>query len=185
MNERISQAILCPTRPMSRRHAVSLLIAFLCGVAVGALGPTLFRLAASRLLFPEHRTEVVRLTSPDGRADAVAERIECGAPCSSGYAVSVVPKGVADATEATQRVFLAGEIVNPQLKWSEPHVLDIAYDKALIESFRNVAYPLGRPGNVESWGYAVEILLSASSCDKKCAPSVPKSSPGKPAFPGW
>jgi len=148
---------------MNRRHAVSLLFSFLCGVAVAAFGPTLFRLAASRLIFPVHQTEVARVTSPDGQVDAVAERIECGAPCSSGYAVSVVPKGVAHPTEAIQRVFLADDIVNPQLKWSEPHILDIGYDKVVIQNFHNVAYPLGRPGNVESWRYTVEVLLSPSS----------------------
>lgn len=148
---------------MNRQHALSVLLSFVSGIAVGLLAPWLFHKAADKVLFPEHCIEVARVTSPDGRVDAVAERVDCGAPCSSGYSVSVVPRGAAFPSEPAQRIFLADGIVNPQLKWDEPHLLDIAYDKALIQNFRNVSYPLGRPGNIESWDYAVEVHLSPSS----------------------
>ena len=35
--------------------------------------------------------------------------------------------------------------------------------ESLIVVFRNVTYPLARPGNVESWQYGVEIHLSPST----------------------
>jgi hypothetical protein len=148
---------------MDRQHALSVFFPFVSGIAITLLGMWLFHRIAETAVFPEHRTEVARVTSPDGRVDAVAERVDCGAPCSSGYIVSVVPRGVAGPSAPTQRIFWADDIVNPQVRWNESHLLDIAYDKALIQNFRNVAYPLGRPGDVESWEYAVEVHLSPSS----------------------
>lgn len=148
---------------MNRRHSLAVFLSFVFGIAIAVLAPWLFHAAADKVLFPEHRTEAARITSPDGSVDAVAERIECGAPCSSGYAVSIVARGAAAPRDPVQQIFLAADTVNAQLRWKEPHLLDIAYDRAFIHSFRNVAYPLGRSGNAESWHYAVEIHLSPSS----------------------
>ena len=148
---------------MNRRNGLIALACFFSGVAAALLAPWLFRLAANKVVFPEQRTEVLRIISPDGTVDVVAERIDRGAPCSSEYIVSVVPKGAAQPSQPAQRVFQADQIVNPQLKWAESHLLEIAYDKAFIEEFRNVAYPFARPGEIESWHYAVESRLSPSS----------------------
>jgi hypothetical protein len=148
---------------MGWKRVLLVLVSFVSGITLALLTPWLFHVAAGKILFPERRTEVSRVTSPDGRVDAVAERIDCGAPCSSGYSVSVVPRGATLPNDPAQRIFLADDIVNPQVKWDELHLLDIGYDKAFIQNFRNVTYPLGRPGNVESWGYAVEVHLSPSS----------------------
>jgi len=120
---------------------------------------------AHRVIFPEHREEVQRITSPDGTVDAVAENIDCGAPCGLAFAVSVVRKGARASKESARQIFLADDVVNLQLHWREPHLLDVAYDRALILEFRNVAYPLAQPGNAESWRYGVEIHLSPSSSD--------------------
>jgi len=148
---------------MNRDRVLIALISFVAGLVVAGAGPLLIRSAAARLIFPERRTEMARITSPDGTVDAVAERIDCGAPCSSGYAVSVVPKGTAAPSDSAQWVFLAEDTVNARVQWKQPHLLDIGYDKALIHNFHNVAYPLGRTGKVESWQYTVEIHLSPSS----------------------
>jgi len=148
---------------MNRPYALSVFLSFVAGMAVAIVVPGLIRAVADKVLFPEHRTEIVRVTSPDGAVDAVAERIDCGAPCSSGYIVSVVPRGTSAPKGSVQQVFLANDVLNAQVQWKEPHLLDIAYDKAFINSFRNVTYPLGRPGNVESWRYAVEVHLSPTS----------------------
>ena len=145
------------------RTAVLFFLAFLGGVAVGALAPWIVKVSAARLLFPETRSEVARVTSPDGVVDAVALRIDCGAPCSSAYAVSVVPKGTFPPKNSDRQFFLADEITNPQIRWKESHLLDIAYDRASIGSFRNVVYPLGKVGAPETWHYAVEARLSPSS----------------------
>jgi len=148
---------------MKRPRGLSIFLSFIAGIVVGVVAPRLLRGGADKVLFPEHRHEIARATSPDGTVDAVMEGIECGAPCSSGYSVSVVPKGGPPPKDTVQQVFVADDVVNAQIRWNEPHLLDISYDKAFIHSFRNVTYPLGRPGNVESWRYAVEIHLSPSS----------------------
>jgi hypothetical protein len=148
---------------VNRRHLLATVVSFFAGIAVAFLGPRLIHAAAARLLFPENRTEIARIPSPDGMVDAVAQRTNCGAPCSSSYVVSIVPKGAIAPRDSEKQVFLADDIVNAQVRWKEPHLLDIGYDKAFIENFRNVTYPLGSPGDVESWHYAVEVHLSPSS----------------------
>lgn len=147
---------------MNHRHAVSVFISFTAGMLVTIAAPRLIR-AAAVLIFPEHRTEVMRVSSPDGTVDAVAEQIDCGVLCSSTFEVSIVAKGAAALRDPVQDVFIADDVVNAQVRWKELHLLEIAYDKALIHSFRNVTSPLGRPGNVDSWRYRVEIRLSPSS----------------------
>jgi hypothetical protein len=148
---------------MKRSRVLFVFLSFSAGIAVGILAPWLLRDGAGRVLFPEHRHEIARATSPDGTVDAVMEGIECGAPCSSGYSVSVVPKGSAPPKDPVQHILVADDMVNAQIRWNESHLLDISYDRAFIHSFRNVTYPLGQRGNVESWRYAVEIRLSPSS----------------------
>lgn len=148
---------------MKHPRAVSVFLSFIAGIAVGIVAPRLIQRGADRLLFPEHHREIARATSPDGTVDAVMEGIECGAPCSSGYSVSVVPKGSAPLKDPVQQVFVADDVVNAQIRWNEPHLLGISYDKAFIHNFRNVAYPFGRPGDLGSWRYVVEIHLIPSS----------------------
>jgi hypothetical protein len=148
---------------MNRRQGLNVLLSFLAGVAVALVAPRLILAAANVILFPDHHTEIMRVTSPDGTVDAVAERIDCGALCSSNFAVSIVPKGGAALSDPVQQVFIADDMVNAKIVWKESHLLEIAYDRAFIHSFRNVSNPLGRPGNVESWQYEVEIRLAPSS----------------------
>ena len=137
-------------------------LSFIGGAVLATVVPRIIHAAADRLLFPETRTEVSRVSSPDGIVDAVVQRINCGTPCS-GYAVSIVAKGATAAGDPNTQIFLAEDVANAQIRWSEPHLLDISYDKALINSFRNVTHPLGKLGNIESWHYAVEVHLSPSS----------------------
>lgn len=148
---------------IKKRQALLIVLSFIAGVGATISIPRLVRGGVNRLIFPEHRQEVGRLTSPDGTVDAVAQRIDCGAPCSSEYAVSVVPKGAIASTDPVQQVFLADDAVNAQVGWKESHLLDISFDKAFIHNFHNVTYPMGRSGDVESWRYAVEIHLSPSA----------------------
>ncbi len=144
---------------MNRRQTLSLLVAFVAGIAAAIWIPRI----ADNLFSAEHREEVERLTSPDGTVDAVAEDISCGAPCGLGYAVSVVPKGAPPSKGSLRQVFHADDVVNLRLRWREPHLLVIGYDRALILDFSNVAYPLAQPGNPDSYHYGVEIQLSPSS----------------------
>jgi TonB family protein len=147
---------------MNAPRTLAVFLSFAAGIAIGIAAPRLIH-GADKLLFPEHRHEIVRATSPDGAVDAVMEGIECGAPCSSGYAISIVAKGSAPRKDPVQQVFVANDVVNGQIRWEESHLLDISYDKAFIHNFRNVAYPFGRGGDVNSWRYAVEVHLTPSS----------------------
>jgi len=148
---------------MNRRHTLSVFLSFFVGVAVAVFLTWLVHGGIDRVFFPVHRQEVARVTSPDGAVDAVMENMDCGAPCPSEYSVSVVAKGGSVPTDRTQYVFLAADAVSLQIRWKQPHLLEIAYDRAFIDSFRNVTYPLGTAGNEESWRYGVEIRLAPSS----------------------
>jgi hypothetical protein len=148
---------------VNRRRALSLIVAFAAGGVAAVWIPRLIGDIADRVIFPKHREEVQRINSPDGVVDAVVERIDCGVPCGLDYAVSVVRKGAPANEELVRQTVLADDAVNLHLHWREPHLLDVAYDRAHIVEFRNVTYPLAQPGNVESWRYQVEIHLSPSS----------------------
>ena len=55
-------------------------------------------------------------------------------------------------------------MLDEKLSWKQPHLLSIAYNRALIHEFRNVAYPLGEYGAKErNWHYKVEIQLAPSA----------------------
>jgi hypothetical protein len=146
-----------------RRQALIAILSFVIGAVCAAALPKLTGSVADKLILPEDHRETARITSPDGTVDAVTELTECGAPCSSIYSVSIVPKGTLLSQNTVQKIFVADETVNLQVMWREPHLLEIAYDRAFILDFRNVAYPFGRSDHPESWADAVEIRLSPSS----------------------
>jgi hypothetical protein len=130
---------------------------FLAGIACAVVVPLLLGRAADRLFDVK---EIARVTSPDGAVDAVMIRDNCGAPCSYGYSVFVVPKGQAAPSDLKRNVFSADEMVGERLAWKQAHLLSVVYEKALIYSFRNVSYPLGEfHARQKNWNYKVEIQL--------------------------
>lgn len=167
----------------TRYHVVWVFLSFVAGIAVTISAPLLFRSVAERWFFPVQYREIGRVTSPDGAVDAVMEEGNCGAPCSFVYYVSIVPKGSAGLNDPAQQVFIADDVVNARIRWSEPNLLDIGYDKALIDSFHNVAYPFARSGNADSWRDEVEVRLAPSSARfsylKDATAPVHTSQPGQ------
>jgi hypothetical protein len=137
--------------------------AFIAGVVVTAFGPSLVNSALSKIILPEHRWEVARVASPDGTVDAVIVGSGCGPLCSDTYQVTVVPKGAKAPTSVEQYAFSADDMVDAELRWKQPHLLEIEYKKARINDFRNVAYPFAKFGDQESWKYRVELRLAPSS----------------------
>lgn len=137
--------------------------AFIAGIAVTALGPTLINNVLSRMILPEHRWEVARVASPDGTVDAVMMGSGCGPLCADTYLVTVVPKGAKAPTDNERYAFSADDMVDAQLHWKQPHLLEIAYKKARINDFRNVSYPFAKFGDQASWEYEVELRLAPSS----------------------
>jgi len=148
-----------------RRQLLQISLAFILGIAFANFVGKLIYRGIDKVLFPEHRTEIARVTSPDGAVDAVMMVSNCGAPCSNTYSVIVVPKGRKVPDDSVQYVFSADDMVNPQVSWKQAHLLEIAYAKAFINAYRNVSSPFGVPGNVESWDYEDEIRLAPSSPD--------------------
>jgi|SRR5450631_710452 hypothetical protein len=113
--------------------------------------------------FPLSFEEISRVTSPDGAVDAVMIQDNCGAPCSFGYSVFIVPKGQSAPRDFEQDVFHADSMADEKLGWRPERVLEIAYRKAEIYKFRNISYPLGEYGAKEkNWEYRVEVRLAPS-----------------------
>src|SRR5262249_4009572 len=81
--------------------------------------------------------EEFRVTSPTGQFDAVLIRKGYGGALGGfEWYLSIVPRGSA-AIERTV-VFQAGKMRGEKLTWSEPHLIELCYDVALIEHFRNL-----------------------------------------------
>jgi hypothetical protein len=139
---------------------IPIVLSFIAGAASVVAVPALVSKLADKIILPKDHREIARTTSPDGSVDAVTEDIECGAPCAATYEVSVVPKGAKASADPVRQILIADDATDLRVAWKQPHLLDIAYSRALIDSFRNVAYPFAQMGNRESWGYGVEIRLT-------------------------
>jgi|HubBroStandDraft_1064217.scaffolds.fasta_scaffold21221_2 hypothetical protein len=78
------------------------------------------------------RNEVLRITSPDGKVDAIAFETDCGAVCSFGYEIWLAPKG---SHRGEQVAWLDAAIRNEQacgvnLKWLDADKLSVEYLRA-------------------------------------------------------
>ena len=62
-------------------------------------------------------------------------------------------------------VFQAGKMRGEKLTWSEPHLIELCYDVALIEHFRNLwsLDEIGDAGALGERDYHVEIRLVPST----------------------
>jgi len=145
-----------------RRFLLCLIAAFLAGVAVAVVVPSMIARAAARL-FPDKLSEISRATSPDGAVDAVMVEDHCGVPCSYSYTVFVVPKGNPAPTDFRHQLFSADDMLGERIVWKQPHLLEISYTRARIYAFRNISYPFGEYGTRDkSWDYKVELTLAPS-----------------------
>ena len=87
-----------------------------------------------------HGTEAMRVTSPDGKLDAVlVEDSSGGALGGVFWSVYVVPKGYAAPRDVMKRLFFADELTRGAIAWTKPYLIEIRYDKASIMQFRNVS----------------------------------------------
>jgi hypothetical protein len=137
---------------------------FIAGVVCTLVVPKVFLFLLNRVIFPEQRTEVSRVTSPDGTADAVAIRTDCGAPCSTNYSVFLVPRGTRIRGSSAQPAFSADDVSGEHLAWSQPHLLEIGYTRAFIINFQNVAYPFtDNLGNRTPQPFEIRLAPASSS----------------------
>lgn len=144
---------------------VTAIICFLLGTSVWFLGPRLLRI----LFFPspEHRTERARVTSPDGQFDAVMILADYdGGIGGLDLRLYVVRKGKAVSAEFNP-VFSASKLDHEKLVWKQAHLLEIQYDIAEIERFRNVwcSAEIENAGSYGERDYCVEIKLAPIASD--------------------
>jgi hypothetical protein len=116
---------------------VSALLGFVLGLCVGIFGHSLVT-GSSTGAHTGDDTEAMRITSPDGKLDAVLVEDTGGGPLGGVFwYLYVVPRGDAVPKDGTKRLFFADELTKGMIVWSKPHLLEIHYDKASIMQFRN------------------------------------------------
>jgi hypothetical protein len=109
------------------------------GAAAGILGDTLVTRAFMAARSGDG-TEAMRVTSPDGKLDAVLVEDNVGGALGGIFwYVYVVPKGKVAPSDATKRLFFADELTKGAIVWNKPHLIEIHYDKASIMQFRNIS----------------------------------------------
>ena len=114
------------------------------------------------------RVEEVRVASPDGRYDAVITRESIGGVLGGVYwNVFIVPKGAGTAEENDRNTILNAAVMRGEkLLWKQRHLLEIHYDIAHIEQFRNLWGSNELEGRSPREGdYLVEARLVPSSSD--------------------
>jgi hypothetical protein len=113
-------------------------------------------------------SEESRVTSPDGQFDAVMIREDGGGAAGRWeWYVYIVAKGnVVDESEG-HAVFNAGTLTGEKLVWGQEHLLEIRYDIAYINQFRNLwgSYEIHNSGGMGEHDYFVEIRLVPSRPD--------------------
>jgi hypothetical protein len=115
------------------------LLSFVLGVCVGIFGYRLLTITPTAAKSGGD-TEAMRVSSPDGKLDAVlVEDSSGGALGGVFWYVYVVPKGKAAPKGETTRLFFADELTKGTIVWSKPHLVEIHYDKASIMHFRNIS----------------------------------------------
>jgi hypothetical protein len=103
--------------------------------------------AINRIRLNEHadkpHKELKRITSPDGRVDAILAKVEIDSSNSnipSSYAIYLVPadKGLdLQSLYPNQKVFYATRIDNLEFVWREPKFLEVKYTNGDIFEFKN------------------------------------------------
>jgi hypothetical protein len=123
-------------KPMIRKFAAPV-IAFVLGVCVAMLSHTL----VGRVFHTaSNHTERMRVTSPDGKLDAVlVQESSGGALGGILWSVYVVPRGKSAPNDPAKRLFFADELTRASILWSRPFLIEIHYDKASIMHFRNIS----------------------------------------------
>lgn len=144
------------------------LVGFSLGIGTSYFGPRLL----DRLPFPGsaryHRAEEMRVTSPTGNLDAVIVRQAWGGAAGGfEWRVFIVPKGKPAPSDDSHALFEAGTLAGEKLVWNQPHLLEIHFDVAEIEQFRNYwgLYEVQDVGSTGEHNYGVEIRLVPASPD--------------------
>jgi hypothetical protein len=113
------------------------------------------------------RLEEARVTSPDGRFDAVMTREPIGGALGGIYwNVFIVPKDARAPKGDNNTILNASVLRGEKLIWKQNRLLEIQYDIANIEQFRNLwGSNEVRGSGWRKGDYAVEVRLAPSSPD--------------------
>jgi hypothetical protein len=114
------------------------------------------------------RPEEARVTSPDGSFDAVMTRESIGGVLGGVYwDIFIVPKGTPVPERDNKNTILeAAVLTGDKLVWKQNHLLEVHYDMAHIEQFRNLwGSNEVRGGSWRKGDYLVEVRLAPSSSD--------------------
>jgi hypothetical protein len=159
--------------PRIGRFAVGT-IAFFAGLGVTFFGSRVYR-AHFYGTRSSVRKEEMRIIDPDAPFDAVViGDYYGGAMGGIDWSIYIVPRGKT-VSDQQKPVFEASTLDGEKLVWRERHVLEVHYDLASIEGFRNVwcSDEIQRVSGPES-DYCIEIRLAPPNGDPEFA--VPKFS---------
>ncbi|MGA2509545.1 MAG: hypothetical protein ABSG27_04895 [Candidatus Acidiferrales bacterium] len=155
-------------RPQGSGQRARVIWLFVAGAVFCFFALGLYHFAMEITGQESERTEEMRTTSPDGRFDAVMIcEMYRGAVGGINWYVYIVPKGEAAPSDARRAVLAASDMTREKLLWTKPHLLQVQYDRAEIENFRNL-WALDQVEDVGPSGdrdYFVEIRLAPSSPD--------------------
>lgn len=96
-------------------------------------------------------TELLRITSPDNKVDAVLMRINCGATTAYSYKIYITPKG--KSAEKSNPIFIADQLEGEIIEWYTSKHLTIRYKHARIFTFTNFWHSR----DVDNFNYVVAI----------------------------
>jgi hypothetical protein len=141
-------------------------LTFCLGIAASIVVPYALRKASHSL--DSNQTEEMRVTSPSGKLDAVIVRDSYGGAAGGfEWYVYIMLKGKAAPTDGAHAFFQASRLSGEKLVWNEARLLEVHYDIAEIESFRNLwgLHEVQDVGPTGEQDYDVEIRLVPSSPD--------------------
>jgi hypothetical protein len=114
-------------------------------------------------------SEQARVTSPNGQLDAVLVREPIGGAIGGGvnWNVYITNKGAPIQVRLAHEIFQADPMVGGQLTWEGSHLLEIRYDVAKINEFRNLwgLHEIEDVGSKGERDFNVEVRLVPSSSD--------------------
>jgi hypothetical protein len=146
-----------------KRPVLTFVLIFLSPVAlIGAIDMYLWITLTYLTTSTIHSREVVRVTSPDRKVDAVVVKVEGGLSTTNDpYNLYIVPTG---GKVAGRRASLNGlNMTDLKFFWKKPKSLAIEYKDGVIEHFEDS----WSSNQVESGRYVVELRLLHSSTSEQ------------------
>jgi hypothetical protein len=126
-------------KPTFNRFAAAV-VGFVLGLCFAVFGFVVAKMTISKPGAHDSGVEDMRVTSPDGKLDAVLiEDSSGGALGGIFWYLYVVPKGQPVPNDATKQLFFADELTRGSVVWNRAHLIEIHYDKASIMHFRNIS----------------------------------------------